>query len=208
MKTEHPILFSTEMVQAILAGRKTMTRRVVKPQAISYTGDMLSQAQIYACDKNGDADPTPIRCPYGITRDRLWVRETWKNAIQGCGYRYRADGELKNLGKWKPSIFMPRHASRINLEVGKIRVRRLQEITEEDAKREGVQVAVDKDKHLLLDFSSKHIPTDYFSLHVIKSTRLFTSHFAALWDTINAKRGYSWKSNPWVWVIEFKMVKP
>lgn len=127
---ERPILFSTSMVQAILEGRKTMTRRVVKYKP--------HKDHIY-CDGNGIAQ----KCPYGSVGDRLWVRETW--AYRQWNHDrvyYKADNNLADINredeKWRPSIFMPRKLSRITLEITNIRVERLQEITESDAISEGI----------------------------------------------------------------------
>ena len=117
---ERPIIFSGPMIRAILEGRKTQTRRIVKPNCLS----KLS--------------------PYGRTGDRLWVRETWGHNPEGPGYVYRSDGDfdMKFHGdRWRPSIHMPRWASRITLEVTGVRVERLQDINEEDALAEGVEHA-------------------------------------------------------------------
>ncbi len=137
---ELPILFSTPMVLAILDGRKTMTRRVVKPQPLWVAGPHIPF-------KTPDANPKGIiKCPYGQPGDRLWVRETWADNIPGCpnGITYRADHiDPKGDGpanpiKWKPSIHMPKAAARIWLEVVSVRVERLNSISEGDAKAEGV----------------------------------------------------------------------
>jgi hypothetical protein len=175
MKTsnEKPILFSAPMVRAILEGRKTMTRRVVKPQPES--------------DQDDGHAGLIQDCPYGQPGDRLWVRETF--STDGCAcYEpcfcpsvwYKADdlSEDKELQpKWCPSIFMPRWASRIILEVTGVRVERLQEITNAGALAEGIEPS--------------GVP------------RTYVGDFAALWDSLNAKRGYGWDTNPWVWVIGF-----
>ena len=190
---ERPILFSAPMVRAILEGRKTMTRRVVKPQPI-WVGDPCVPF------KTPDADPKGIiRCPYGQPGDRLWVRETWSACLPMVNYsaggaRYFPDdhqsyNELVRLydtqrGNWRPSIFMPRWASRITLEVVGARVERLLEITESDAKSEGI------------DLKGFRSTTEGIA------GREHTIEFAGLWDSINGKK-HPWESNPWVWVIEF-----
>ncbi len=188
------------MVKAILEDRKTQTRRVIKPQAHHYNGDMLGQPIIYPCKDEYDfGDPNkPIRCPYGIPGDRLWVRETWQTDSaydpyspaqldSGSHVLWLADGASKLAGqhgywgKIRTSIFMPRWASRITLEITNVRVQRVQEISNEDAKAEGIPLRI----------------PDHWVSH--------RKAFAVLWDSINFKK-CPWKSNPWVWVIEFKRV--
>jgi len=173
--SEHPILFNTDMVKAILDGRKTQTRRIIKPQP-------------FLGDKFQNYEPQVGKCPYGYEGDRLWVRETFAEPFgKGMGVIYRADyGE--NLHTWKPSIFMPRWASRITLEVTAVRVERLQEISGKDAQQEG------------------------FPWHGIGATLQFgyrppLTWFSDLWDSLNAKRGYGWSNNPWVWCISFRKIE-
>lgn len=203
---ERPIIFSGEDVRAILDDRKTKTRRVIKPQAWSYLNDVLGQRQIYARSSPEDfGDPTPIRCPYGNPDDHLWVRETWAKIYDTeegeeekgpFHFEYKASADFKYPGgwsddegdnpdcaKWKPSIHMPRSAARLILEVESVRADRLQEISEEDALAEGFSIG-----HSLYD----------------SSLPLVRGMFAQLWDSINAKRGYPWKSNCWVWIIGFR----
>ncbi len=189
---ERPILFSAPMVRAILAGTKTQTRRIVSPQP----------------DRAVDGIPwtaAPGARSYGVPSDRLWVRETF--ALEDCGEDgerviWRADraarwdvdvtappfylpSAFEPLGGWRPSIFMPRAASRIDLEIEAVRIERLQDITENDARAEGVTVCTHVDLH----------------------AHTFARSFACLWDTINGKRA-PWASTPWVWVITFKRVRP
>ena len=193
-----PILFSTEMVKAILDGRKkTQTRRIVKtPKDFGemrdvFDDDYLNSHGFIAIDTS-IGHGFKVRCPYGKVGDVLWVRETWRvDDYNSSETIYKADipdeilSDIKGVAKWKPSIFMPRTASRITLEITNIRVERLQDITEVDAKAEGVQEGDD-----WLDFC------------------LGQKHFAELWDKINEKRGYSWASNPFCWVLSFKRLKP
>lgn len=190
---EKPILFSAPMVRAILAGRKNMTRRVVKPQPVGVW-----------------AAPGKTACPYGRVDDRLWVREKHARTESPCArVHYFADNpqmptitERHDAGLLKiyPSIFMPRWASRITLEIINVRVERLQEITEEDAIKEGIlklnfyklldQRQVDDMNHRILgDFSPYYV-----------------RQFQSLWNSINGKT-YPWSSNPFVWVIEFKRME-
>lgn len=189
---ERPILFSGPMVRAILDGRKTQTRRVVKPQPI----------WVYDCSVpvlTTDADPNAaIRCPYGVPGDRLWVRETFGRQWRH-GFIYRADVETPiPAGGWEPSIHMPRCASRIMLEVTRVCVERLQNISEADAQAEGIQV---------LPLQSVDDPSAWRQsgpgAHQARNAR---ESFRLLWDSINSKRGFGWDVNPWVWVIEFRRV--
>ena len=124
---ERPIIFKGEMVKAILDGRKTQTRRVVK--------NVEDLTVFFRDDKFG----CPFKCPYGKPGDRLWVRETWAdvNTSEGPAICYRADGDVQII--WRSSIYMPRWASRITLKILDIRVERLQDISEKDAIAEGIQ---------------------------------------------------------------------
>lgn len=188
---ERPIIFSTEMVRAILEGRKTQTRRI----------------------KKGKFNYVDVECPYGKIGDRLWVRESFANTLlydgnEKADYYYKADKsegfhELRNRGQWKPSIYMPREASRITLEITNIRVERLQSIGEIDAKQEGVKVPVSPDGKYLVALTGKYPTCNYFKP---EKKNYFQAEFASLWDSINAKKGFGWDKNPWVWVIEFTKI--
>lgn len=217
---ERPILFSTPMVQAILAGNKTMTRRVIKPQGLIRDDgflctEALNNSQWRKVEKAlPESFGANYFCPYGKPGDRLWVRETWTKYYYSdeCGYThydqpmiyYLADGipdfeivdgdgfiiEDQRI-KWSPSIHMPKAAARIWLEVVSVRVERLQEITESDCYKEGIR------PESVLEFRNR---TGKGTDHIAKAD------FKNLWDSINAKRGYGWDSNPWVWRVEFKRV--
>jgi hypothetical protein len=203
---ERPILFSGEMVRAILEGRKTMTRRVVKvngdlPKTITDrsivpyngTGEQLQRALNFAGHK----------CKYGEVGDRLWVKETFFNSRNDdtMPTYYRADQFLYGPADWqyhqcpwKPSIFMPRWASRITLEIVSVMVERLQDISEDEAKAEGIkQVTCGLDETCF----------EYARNENAYSTA--KQAFEALWKKINGAE--SWVANPWVWVIEFKKVE-
>lgn len=202
---DHPIIFSAEMVKAILEGRKTQTRRVLKKQPADilpmrgeFAGKLwvtLRERLPNPTDQHGDI----IRCRYGEPGDRLWVRETW--ALSDCAFRYRADGEwdgeeieMGANARWRPSIHMPRRASRLALEIVSVRVERVQAISEEDAIAEGmVDFEMVKERAGTIGGQGEY-----------KAARLPIGQFAKLWDSINAKHGYGWDENPWVWVIEFK----
>lgn len=212
---ERPILFSGPMVRAILAGKKTQTRRIINPQPVATpwgTSGGITVAPALLWDERGayaraaesipatDRLPGPYGvnligsesrlCPYGKPGDRLWVRETWQMNEPPSGAIYRADDITGHIdGGWRPSIFMPRWASRLILEVTGVRVERLQEITEKDILAEGVTV----------DLAAKMTGVPWSSLPTMHHA------WAAGWDLINDKRA-PWASNPWVWVIEFRAV--
>ena len=183
---ERPILFSAPMVRALLAGTKTQTRRIIKPQHLAFFNQdaaaMLS-----------DWNERPL--PYGQTGDRLWVRETFghfernQHFKPGCNVYYRADGNCLELEPWRPSIHMPRWASRITLEITSVRVERLQDISEADAQAEGVT----DDGSLVTDLDGKDRGGTIAA-------------YATLWEVINGVG--SWDDNPWVWVVSFKRAFP
>ena len=219
--SEKPILFSAPMVRAILAGTKTQTRRLVKPQpSIELLADYAEIRATRGSDRT-DAQMLSdcLLCPYGEPGTRLWVRETWMpdaprngewsdTSFYGCGmsplsdipecYRkpwhclYRATYEGCELVGWKPSIHMPRWASRITLEITDVRVERLQAISKADAMAEGVAL---HDDGKFTDYMS---PTGYAGNAV--------SSYRSLWTSINGPG--SWDANQYVWVVEFRRVKP
>lgn len=157
--TDRPILFSGPMVRAILDGRKTMTRRLVRGATGAFWDHGAWTPTVTGNDIRWDCAPHGphsmlLRCPYGVPGDRLWVRETWALGYHWDRYNpsssrtgevwYRADTdeESVNRGRWRPSIHMPRWASRITLDVVRVRVERLQAITAKDVQAEGVQLPV------------------------------------------------------------------
>lgn len=211
---ERPILFSGPMIRAILAGGKTQTRRVVRKQF----GPNAIPAEMCAETAEGwqtlghsgrwwdDAaglDEDAINCPFGVPGDRLWVRETWnweKNAIgamrdEDGPFAYAASPMCGSSidGKWRPSIHMPRFASRITLEVTGVRVERLQEICEADARAEGA-------------IYGPLLPMGFNWAGCDPDDSVMRSRFAVLWHGINAARGFGWDANPWVWVVQFKCI--
>lgn len=192
---ERPILFSGPMVRALLAGTKTQTRRVVKPQPTEFVGGPGvkladgSPAPLVPLDDTVEPYGSEIRCPYGLPGDRLWVRESWSPTNQlSHGVLYRADFTSPEVGRWKPSIHMPRWASRILLDVTGVRVERLQDISEADARAEGAKECDPvSGREVLLAGPSQR--------------GSFVLHYRDIWEQINGAG--SWDANPWVWVVEF-----
>jgi len=209
---ERPIIMNAESVRAIIGGRKTQTRRVIKPQPpkggrVSWlskdteTKMALDWAWWDALDRIGKC----VNCPYGQPGDLLWLRETWATTGNFDNYKpselplshfsaeshlvYRATAKNSEpYYKWRPSIYMPRWASRITLRVTDVRVERVQEISQEDARAEGCEPWHPK----------SNIP--------FRPEGSYRNAFHKLWDEINAERGYSWSSNPWVWVVDFQVL--
>lgn len=184
---ERPILFSGPMVQAILTGHKIQTRRVVKfPLKLKAHGVAITSLN------DGDSEEVNEFCPYGRPGDRLWVKETFCVDEDSEGKTaYRADGWIETPsddGKWKPSIFMPRHRSRITLDIRGVRVERLQSITEWHAQCEGVRT-----------INTTELQSDGTLKPITISAR---RNFEDLWWRINGPM--SWSQNPWVWVITFR----
>ena len=193
---ERPILFSTEMVKAILEGRKTQTRRVIKPQP----NDIRESPFVKSGIETTHGYEIKLKYEPG---DRLWVRETWHKHSDDDDFctgeiHYRAT-EICVGTKWIPSIFMPRWASRITLEVVNVRVERVQDICFEDCLSEGCDSGFEH-----YDGSCNHIEDGSCCQGWHYGSKW---NFRYLWDSINAKRGYSWDANPWVWVIEFRRVE-
>ncbi len=223
---EHPIIFSTEMVKAILDGRKTQTRRIIKPQPLKYFPEGAASNNkpphhiwwsfIYPT-KHGSDTHIYTKCPYGQVGDRLWVRETLiEYEVDDIQTRAYYEANLKPAGshwQWRrgklPGMFMPRWAARIFLEITNIRVERVQDISEEDAKVEGCDCSwlifkKDESKH---NKRRKQIYDKYGTPVADTSTANEQSEFAYLWDSLNAKHDYDWDKNPFVWCISFKKVE-
>ena len=197
---EHPILFSTPMVRAILEGRKTQTRRVMKGVD---SRDRFMYGTDGACGEAffREHPLERLRSKYGCVGDMLWVRETWRNHAYPLVFpsftRYAADNIVADVGKgpWRPSIHMPRWASRITLEITDVRVQRVEEISEEDAIAEGVT------------FDGKYW---HGAAHVVKGVPRCmvsaTDAFMDIWYAIYFGRVRGWDANPWVWAITFRRV--
>ncbi|PTL79076.1 hypothetical protein [Vitiosangium sp. GDMCC 1.1324] len=199
---ERPILFSGSMVRAILDGRKNQTRRVITPV----------QPDVRGLWPGGRTPGSlPGDCPYGQPGDRLWVREThWIGPLarnsagdrcptwhglpysvspDGCSAAFYKEGFDRSEPRWRPSIHMPRWASRLTLEVTGVRVERLQDISEEDARAEGVERDAkypDRWKNYVGEVSGPDAVDSFFSL----------------WASIHGTA--SWDANPWVWVVAFR----
>ena len=202
MSKERPILFNADMVNAILSGRKTQTRRIVKPtKDRNGSGCHLAPCEIAGEVNGGDY----ALCPYGQPGDRLWVRENFLYLMHGdvtagdikycASIDSRSAAGSKNPGYWwrkRPSIHMPRWASRITLEIVSVRVERLKQISERDALQEGIGLVL----------ADNWPDPKAMSEAVAKSRR---AGFKLLWESINGSD--SWDTNPWVWVVEFKRVE-
>lgn len=183
MSKSTPILFSGPMVKAILDGRKSQTRRIVNGRGkIAVIHQSCGPMVLEKYDPKDECG-FQVKYPYTVGT-LLWVKETFlNNALEGYEpvYLYRADGDDKPEDrKWKPSIFMPRKASRITLEVTGVRVERLQDISDDDCIAEG---CIGDE----VDGADQPLPTMCFQF---------------LWQSINGPE--SWEKNPWVWVIQFK----
>lgn len=203
-RKERPILFSTPMVKAIISLIKTMTRRTKGLEAINKNpndwafnwfdykvGYCFNQKSTLTPDRIADKtfNQVVIKCPYGLVGDLLWVRETWCRSLDEDGdYLYRAtepDADDGDGGSpWKPSIHMPKAAARIWLKITDIKVERLQDISEDNVKREGAGGNVRQ-----------------MSLYGANSEQ---RSFESLWKSINGT--HSWNQNPWVWVVSFEKV--
>ncbi len=240
--TDRPILFSGPMTRALLEGRKTQTRRILKPQPPADMGLVGVYAPALTAVfgyVTPDADfKVPLRYMPG---DRLWVREAWKpipksrpggyfvpgSPFYGLDAFYQADGNcpLWANGPWKPSIHMPRWASRLTLIITDVRVERLQEISEADALAEGVihqdPTPDDEDWNLRWSAEQGLAPEPMSPVWLAPGTRQDygprrdeplwgpTPEFAfrLLWDSLNASRGFGWDANPWVVALTFNVIR-
>lgn len=226
--TERPVLFSGSMVAAILAGRKSMTRRVMHPQPalpVVPRESVLSGEILWCHPAPGDHTGILVksyRCPYGKPGDTLWCRETWAQVPRTAYHHdpsiphrvspdghswavYREGWERCQPCQWKPSIHMFRWASRLTLELVSVRVERLRDISEEDVAAEGIQ-AFTKDGKVF-----KYWPCDPHDGPLkcawADLPRDPREAFRHLWDRINGKKpGRSWADNPWVWTVSFRKV--
>lgn len=210
---DRPILFNGEMVRAILAGRKTQTRRPIRDDW-------------WRCldpDDEEDRAQALNMSPYGHPGDRLWVRETWAKSSGGPDdypmIHYAADGTARHyssetnhsdtfpqpyFGKWRPSIHMPRWVSRITLEVTGVRVERVQDISDADARAEGFPIPRPVPTRIAV--TDEHGKTT-----VSRGQSIYfdaRGGFCSVWEAAYAKRDLGWDTNPWAWVVEFNRVQP
>lgn len=204
---ERGILFSAPMIRALLAGTKTVTRRIVKdvpPKTSAWVVNPERDGKWWPAD-GYDYVGDGIPCPFGAPGDRLWVREAWRTVesldelspaqlLESVPVHYEADRAVRGVfreptGRYRHARFMPRWASRIMLEVVSVRVERLHEITEDDARREGVDIS--KPWKMLVNGEPGDV---HFFNH--------RDAFAHLWAAVNG--GESWRANPFVWRVEFK----
>jgi hypothetical protein len=211
---EIPILFTGAMVRALLEGRKTQTRRIVKNATgaffdhAAYEPVEIRHREWAFRDKSAKslltaAEGSPVfRCPYGTRGDQLWVKETFSHVDDFHGKpltSYRAT-DANPLPHWKPSIFMPRLLSRILLEIVEVRVERLQDITEKDAIAEGIErEGAQLWKNYTLLRQGFYHPRGGQYLSAVNSYR-------TLWESINGPG--SWERNPWVWALTFRRIIP
>lgn len=234
---EKPIIFNSDMVRAILENNKTQTRRVMRPQPTEVLNSGWGHGWDWkGYTAKDQAFPAWIRgrCPYGQPGDRLWVRETWQLLMPhtvsfGPGEDdwdseaeesdfiptelpitgtlcYKADDE-NQCKWWRPSIYMPRWASRITLEITNVRVERVLYISRDDAFREGVEHI---DPYKLPGMQNIGVPLPAAFRDYQDANNCFFANpvasFLSLWDSINAGRGFPAQENPYVWVIEFRRV--
>lgn len=222
---ERPILFSAPMVRAILDSQKTATRRICK-----HRRDWLTGCELACCELAGEVNRGCYdNAAYGQPGDRLWVREAhslfqthgqhrpdgkrwgpWgglptRTSPDGTQIAYYREGfDRCDGGPWRPSIHMPRWASRITLEITGVRVERLHDITAPDILAEGIRIPADPvSGNALIDISTRHGPSHFLTREQYSDPNaVLRAHWAALWVQINGID--SWTANPWVWVIEFK----
>src|SRR3972149_2575511 len=227
---ERPIIFSPEIVRAMLAGNVTQTRRVVKfmhetPKLIGQAAEHRNLNAVYPAREKGwvfwqttragdglaeftkKAYATGLLCPYGEPGDRLWVKEAWYTSkkydpLPPAKFPVEAKTIFRYLGsrakpEWagrtRSARFMPRWASRITLEIVNVRVERLQDVSDDDAKAEG------------FEYYGETLFKDYGEI-LAEHTAIYK--YASYWDLLNARQGFLWKSNPWVWMIEFRVLGP
>ena len=196
--TARPILFSAPMIRALLDGRKTQTRRIVKPQPEKR--HVCGVDPMLGFKKRGSRDlwlypnakqEVLATCPYGQPGDTLWVRETWRELeypTMSTTHEYRATSRDSENHKWRPSIYMPRWVSRITLVISSVRVQRLQEISEADARAEGAPLELRLLDSVRLGATASH-----------------TGGFERLWESIYGPD--SWDANPWVWALTFEVIR-
>lgn len=236
---ERPMIFNAEMVRAILDGRKTQTRRIMKNQPV-LNGNLY---EVFGAAWSKGVTSVPAvpghslstRCPFGEVGDRIWVRETFQGPLipedelseflganpdkfESPAYcEYAADGgprpeyvdaDDNTRHGWRPAIHMPRWASRITLEITGVRVERLNDISHDDAGREGIHTEVWDQTVVARNYAAEDEFFQFWSEsmpHYVEMNELFRVSFHSLWQSIYGEE--SWQANPWVWVIEFKRIE-
>lgn len=211
--TDRPIIFNAAMIRAILEGRKTQTRRVLKPQPTEHRPNSWDwkgpQSAFFNVSEVGVSSALMAHLVKFTPGDRLWVREAWAKTpvapivetIDNPMTVYRTgDNRTDYGGPWKPSIHMFRRDSRITLHVTDVRVERVMDISEEDARVEGVCAWVEQSDHIpwgsIEEADRAGIVRATYGSEVIA--------FSALWNSINEPRGFSWDANPWVVAVTFE----
>ncbi|WP_312423606.1 hypothetical protein [Kosakonia cowanii] len=222
---ERPMIFNAEMVRAILDGRKTQTRRIMKVQPENVDLGLRRITDSSVAKEVGMyfwclADACGVKhrsnlfsCPFGEVGDRIWVREAWAryNIDQDShdiAYRATTPEDWPEEGRWRPSIHMPRWASRIMLEITGVRVERLNNTSHEDAEREGIHTEVWDQMVVAKNYAAEDGFFQFWSEsmpHYVEMNELYRSSFQSLWQSIYGAE--NWQANPWVWVIEFKRIE-
>ena len=194
-----PILFNTEMVRAILDGRKTVTRRPVKKR-YSNTDLELWRDGKTLCEKQNKE----VNQPYSVG-DILYVRETWgfdkNNWLYKAEFSDADNQKLKNIMRWRPSIHMPKEAARIFIKVTDVRVARLRDIGIKDVECEGIDIG-DTCRACIAEYGTPCCKDDESECGVFDD--VVCNVYSDLWDSIYYDRGLGWSANPWVWRIKFE----
>lgn len=214
--TEHPILFSAPMVRALLAGTKTQTRRVCKPQPDIVAEGGTTVGVFTPDDQRLGRLGKALSCPYGQPGDRLWVREAWRTTAAydrwaprdlpgNVALHFDADGRPSGhlcMGRLRASMHLPRAASRITLEITGVRVERLQEISKADAIAEGVEWNKCPTQQTQQSMDAQRAAHRIGMAAHHEAWIDYVGGYRWLWESINGPG--SWDANPWVWVIEFR----
>ena len=208
---ELPILMNGDAVRAILDGRQTQDRRPIKPQPTGWNPTPNTEgAWLFCVAGDMDYSEGPFNSPFGSSGDHLYVRETWAEAFEINKIFYRADVDVDGsvpyemggaggfgggvgnakIDKWRPSIHMPKRMSRITLEVERVWVERINEISEADTIAEGCELAEGYEELAMAFFKQPHRQV-----------------FIEMWDDIYAAKGFGWNTNCWVWGCEFKVLE-
>ncbi len=220
------MIMGAESVRAILDGRKTRHSFPIKPQPQEQSEVEIGMWSQTSIDKHGMAYPKPEVwgmsfesfgfghigvCPRYKVGEIVYVKETWKvaenvtvNSVAPVLYKAECNSfALANIDNWKSPFSMPELASRIHLEITGIKAQRVQDITEEEAMAEGIEKPIEERCMLVYrDYSIKEEDNEGYNWFSTAK-----DSYSSLWDSINAKKGLPWESNPWVWVVSFKVVQ-